>query len=112
LGDEHPQFGLARNSWLSGTAAWAYQAGTQYILGVQPAYRGLRIDPCIPRAWDGFKVTRYYRGAWYAITVQNPQHVCRGVARVTLDGEPLAGQELPALADGRRHQVVVTLGAP
>ena len=55
LGDEHPQFGLARNSWLSGTASWTYQAGTQYILGVRPTYDGLMIDPCIPHAWDGFQ---------------------------------------------------------
>ena len=48
LGDEHPQFGLGRNSWLSGTASWMYQAGTQYILGVRPTYTGLLIDPCIP----------------------------------------------------------------
>jgi len=50
LGDEHPQSGLARNSWLTGTASWAYQAATQYILGLQPCYTGLRIDPCLPRA--------------------------------------------------------------
>jgi cellobiose phosphorylase len=61
LGDEHPQFGLARNSWLSGTAAWAYQAATQYVLGIRPTYEGLEISPCIPRHWDGFKVTREFR---------------------------------------------------
>ena len=47
-GDEHPQFGLGRNSWLSGTASWVYQAATKYIMGVQPQYNGLKIDPCIP----------------------------------------------------------------
>ena len=55
LGDEHPQFGLARNSWLSGTASWVYQAATQYILGIRAGYDGLRIDPCIPAAWEGLK---------------------------------------------------------
>ena len=55
LGDEHPQFGLARNSWLSGTASWTYQAGTQYILGIRPTFDGLMVDPCIPHAWDGFQ---------------------------------------------------------
>ncbi|HUW95508.1 MAG TPA: glycosyl transferase, partial [Anaerolineae bacterium] len=53
LGDEHPLFGLARNSWLTGTASWAYQAATQYILGIRPTYEGLLIDPCIPAEWDG-----------------------------------------------------------
>ncbi|HZY40846.1 MAG TPA: glycosyl transferase, partial [Anaerolineae bacterium] len=65
LGDEHPQFGLARNSWLSGTASWMYQAGTQYILGVRATYQGLEINPCIPHEWIGFKVTRQFRGATY-----------------------------------------------
>ena len=55
LGDEHPQFGLGRNSWLSGTASWMYQAGTQYILGVRPTYTGLLIDPCIPHDWHGLQ---------------------------------------------------------
>jgi cellobiose phosphorylase len=63
LGKEHPQFGLARNSWLSGTAAWAYVAGTQYILGIRPHYDGLCIDPRIPQAWQEFKVWRRFRGA-------------------------------------------------
>jgi cellobiose phosphorylase len=63
LGKEHPQFGLARNSWLSGTAAWAYVAGTQYILGIRPHYDGLFIDPRIPQAWQEFKVWRRFRGA-------------------------------------------------
>ncbi|NLX08197.1 MAG: glycosyl transferase [Chloroflexi bacterium] len=110
LGDEHPQFGLARNSWLSGTASWSYQAGTQYILGVRPTYDGLLIDPCIPRAWDGFRVTRVFRGATYVITVHNPAHVSKGVQSVLLDGQPLAGQVISLCEDGQRHTVEVTLG--
>jgi cellobiose phosphorylase len=72
LADEHPQFGLARNSWLSGTASWMYQAATQYMLGVRPTYAGLLIDPCIPPEWDGFKAWRQFRRARYNITVENP----------------------------------------
>ncbi len=55
LSDEHPQFGLGRNAWLTGAASWAYQAGIQYILGVRPEYEGLRIDPCIPSEWKSFE---------------------------------------------------------
>ena len=62
LSDEHPLFGLARNSWLSGTSSWCYQAGTQWILGVRAEYEGLRVDPCIPTAWDGFSIRRRFRG--------------------------------------------------
>jgi cellobiose phosphorylase len=110
LGDEHPQFGLARNSWLSGTASWMYQAGIQYLLGVQATYNGLRIDPCIPKAWDGFEITRRYRGAIYHITVRNPDHVCRGVRSVRVDGATIPGHTVPIFITGGRHEVEVTLG--
>jgi cellobiose phosphorylase len=110
LGDEHPQFGLGRNSWLSGTASWVYQAATQYILGIMPAYEGLKINPCIPASWDGFKVTRKYRGATYVITVQNPSHVNGGVQSLCVDGHPMSGQMVPAFQDGDTHQVDVVMG--
>ena len=110
LGDEHPQFGLARNSWLTGTASWMYQAATQYILGVQPTYDDLRIAPCIPAAWDGFTVTRHFRNARYQIVVHNPNHVCCGVVSMTVDGRSLRGNVVPIFEDGREHRVEVTLG--
>lgn len=110
LADEHPQFGLARNSWLSGTASWVYQAATQYILGIQPTYDGLKVNPCIPAAWDGFKVTRRYRGAVYAITVTNPDHRSRGIRSVQVDGQPLPGDVLPVFGDGKTHPVEVVMG--
>jgi cellobiose phosphorylase len=109
LGDEHPQFGLARNSWLTGTAAWAYQAATQYILGIRPTYDGLQVDPCIPARWPGFQVIRHYRGAIYQIEVHNPGGVCRGKCHLTVDGEPIEGNIIPLLAPGRTHHIHVTL---
>jgi cellobiose phosphorylase len=110
LADEHPQFGLARNSWLSGTATWMYQAGTQYILGVRPTYSGLLVDPCIPPAWESFMVQRTLRGAHYAIEVRNPQHVSKGVVSVELDGQPIPGFIIPYCQDGGTHSVLVTMG--
>jgi cellobiose phosphorylase len=110
LADEHPQFGLARNSWLTGTASWAYQAATQYILGIRPTYTGLRIDPCIPSAWQGFRARRQFRGAVYEIQVDNPDRVCRGVASIEIDGEPIAGNVVPPMPAGGVHQVLVRLG--
>jgi cellobiose phosphorylase len=110
LSDEHPQFGLGRNSWLTGTASWTYQAGTQYILGVRPTFAGLRIDPCIPADWEAFSVRRVFRGATYEIEVRNPEGVCRGVREITVDGEPLAGDVLPVFGDGQVHRVEVVLG--
>jgi len=110
LGDEHPQFGLARNSWLTGTASWAYQAATQYILGVKTTYEGLQINPCIPRQWDGFKVTREFRGAVYQVVVRNPDHVCKGVKSVKVDGKEVAGNVVPVFEDGKTHRVEVIIG--
>ncbi len=110
LGDEHPLFGLARNSWLSGTAAWMYQAGIEWILGVQARYDGLLIDPCIPAGWDGFSVRRRFRGATYAIEVRNPKHVEKGVAAVSVDGSRIEGSVIPVFAEGGTHRVEVVMG--
>lgn len=110
LGDEHPQFGLARNSWLSGTASWAYQAATQHILGLRPTYGGLLVDPCIPPAWDGFEMRRKLRDAEYAIRVANPARTGRGVASIRVDGAAVQGGIVPLHQDGGLHRVEVVLG--
>jgi cellobiose phosphorylase len=110
LADEHPQFGLARNSWLTGTASWAFQAATKYILGIRPVYTGLLVDPCIPREWDEFKVSREFRGARYAIIVKNPNHVNKGVKWIQVDGVEIEGHIIPVHQDGKTHSVIVTLG--
>ncbi|MBO3287483.1 glycosyl transferase [Paenibacillus sp. FSL M8-0228] len=102
--------GEAKNSWLTGTAAWNFIAITQSILGIQPEWDGLRIDPCIPTAWDEFIVTRVFRGDTYVIHITNPQHVSKGVATVTVDGTLLTNNILPVAADGAIHQVKVLLG--
>ncbi|MFC1468076.1 GH36-type glycosyl hydrolase domain-containing protein [Verrucomicrobiota bacterium] len=111
LGDEHPQFGLARNHWLSGTSSWTYQAATKHIMGVNPQHNGLEINPCIPKAWDGFSAVRKYRSATYNITVINPDHVSKGVSFLVVDGEMVKGNIAPIFADGKEHTVEVVLGA-
>jgi cellobiose phosphorylase len=110
LGDEHPQFGLARNSWLSGTASWAYQAATKHILGLLPTLEGLAVDPCIPSSWDGFRAVRRFRGAIYDVVVKNPSHVCTGVASISVDGTHHKGRLLPVFPAGESHQIEVILG--
>jgi len=110
LGDEHPQFGLARNAWLTGTSSWAYQAGLKYILGVRPEFNGLRIDPCIPSGWPGFSFRRRFRGSVYHISVANPQGVSKGVAEIRVDGEPIEGTLVPLFEEGGEHSVDVILG--
>jgi cellobiose phosphorylase len=109
LGDEHPQFGLGRNSWLSGTASWCYQAGVQWILGVRAEYDGLRIDPCIPSGWDGFRVARRYRGREFEIHVHNDDHVCKGVVKMSVDGKQVMGNLIPFWKKGK-YMAEVWLG--
>jgi len=108
-GRDAPTHGEAKNSWLTGTAAWNYVAITQWILGIRPDYDGLQIDPCIPTAWEGFTATRRFRGATYRITVSNPDHVSKGVRGMTVDGAPVAGNVVPVFTGGE-HTVEVTLG--
>ncbi len=102
--------GEAKNSWLTGTAAWNYAAITQHILGIRPALQGMLIDPCIPTKWDGFKVNRKFRGYTLKIEVKNPNHVSKGVAQITIDGKEIDGNLIPVLEKGKTYDVIVTLG--
>ena len=110
LGDEHPQFGLARNSWLSGTSSWTYQAATKYILGIMPKYNGFVVDPCIPKNWDGFSVQRKFRGVDYKIEVKNPSHVCKGVKTVKVNGKEIERNLVPLFNSGESVTVEVLMG--
>lgn len=109
-GRDAPTFGEAKNSWLTGTAAWTFVNVSQYILGIQPTLDGLRVDPCIPHTLTGYTVTRRYRGAVYHIAVDNTAAVQHGVQSVTVDGKALAGNVLPLAAAGTTVQVQVTMG--
>ena len=109
-GKDAPNFGEAKNSWLTGTAAWNFVAVSQYILGVIPDWDGLKIDPSIPHEWDGFTISRQFRGATYDVTVKNPNHVCKGVVSVTVDGKAIEGNVLPVFSDGKSHAVEVVMG--
>ncbi|HAV14313.1 MAG TPA: glycosyl transferase [Opitutae bacterium] len=111
LGDEHPQFGLGRNSWLSGTASWTYQAATQYILGIRPSHHGLIVDPCIPKSWNVYNVVRQYRGATYEFQVKNPENINKGVTSILLDGQPLETACIPQQPTGSRCKVEVIMGS-
>ncbi|MCD4673601.1 MAG: glycosyl transferase [Anaerolineaceae bacterium] len=101
--------GEAKNSWLTGTAAWNYVAITQHILGVQPTLHGLRIAPVVPEGWDSFSVQRDYRGVHYDVRVKR---VGKGNAvQMVVDGEPVGGNLVPLPASGVLSRVVdVTLG--
>ncbi len=102
--------GEGKNSWLTGTAAWNWYAISQFILGIKPGYDGLEIDPCIPKDWDQYEVKRQFRGAEYDIRVENPDHVCKGVKSIALNGKPVEGNTIPLQPAGSKNEVKVTLG--
>lgn len=102
--------GEAKNSWLTGTASWNFYTITQYILGIQPDYDGLRIDPCIPSNWKGYKITRKFRGATYQIEILNPESVSKGIKEITVDGKVQESNLLPVFGDGNEHEIRVILG--
>jgi len=109
-GRDASDHGKARNSWLTGTASWAYVAMTQWILGVRPTFDGLVVDPCIPADLKTFSVVRSFRDARYEIHVSNPDGVCRGIRSIHVDGTPLTGDRLPMFGDGETHVVDVRMG--
>ncbi|WP_428241908.1 GH36-type glycosyl hydrolase domain-containing protein [Gynuella sp.] len=109
-GKEAATPGQAKNSWLTGTAAWNYVAITQAILGIKPQYDGLQVDPCIPKAWTHYSVVRQFRDVTYHIDIFNPKSVSKGVTSVVVDGEPITGNILPMFEPGTEHRVTVTMG--
>jgi cellobiose phosphorylase len=113
-GRDAPTHGEAKNSWLTGTAAWNYVAVTQWILGIRPELAGLRVDPVIPSAWPGFTATRRFRGATYQITVRRAATLDSGMAEgagVRVDGTQVAGTLLPLAEPGDQVRVEVVLPA-
>jgi cellobiose phosphorylase len=108
-GKDAKRHGEAKNSWLTGTAAWNFVAISQYILGIIPDYSGLKIDPAIPTDWDGYNVSRFFRGATYNIKIENPNHVSKGIKSLTVDGKAVDGNVIPDCKEGT-HEVVAILG--
>ena len=94
-GKDAPNFGEAKNSWLTGTVAWTFLNVSQFILGIRPDYDGLMIDPCIPKNLKGFEVARTFRGIDYHIEVLNPEYVEKGIAKLIVDGKEVSGNTIP-----------------
>ncbi len=103
-------YGRGGWTWYTGSSQWLHRVATHWILGIRPQADGLWVDPSIPAEWPGFTVTRSFRNAIYEIVVKNPDGVSTGVRSVAVDGQPIAGQLIPALGDGKCHRVEVVLG--
>ncbi len=102
--------GEAKNSWLTGTASWNFYAITQFILGIKPQYDGLEVNPCIPKDWNGFKITRKFRGATYQINIKNPSHISKCIKKIEIDGKPVSGNIIPVMPSGKVYHVDVLMG--
>ena len=102
--------GEAKNSWLTGTAAWTFVNVSQYILGVYPTHNGLSIDPCVPKDFGDFELTRKFREGIYNIKVQNPDRVEKGIKSITVDGKAIDGCVIPYVKGKETYDVVVTMG--
>ena len=105
-----PRFGASRLPWLTGAATWSYYAATQYILGVQPDYEGLRIEPCVPTSWKSFRMTRRLRGKFLNIEVKNENGVQKGVLKLIVNGEEIIGNFIPDEKMKRQNEVIVIMG--
>jgi cellobiose phosphorylase len=108
-GRDAPTHGEAKNSWLTGTAAWNFVAITQWILGIRPELTGLRIDPVLPANWPGFRATRVFRGATYEISVRKTAGVAGRVTHLLVNGERVDGTVAPPATPGAVVQVEVVV---
>jgi cellobiose phosphorylase len=108
-GKDSAKPGEAKNSWLTGTAAWNWYAISQFILGIKPSYKGIMMDPCIPADWKGFHVSRIFRGATFEIEVKNTG-VMKGVKSITVNGKAVAGNIIPMQPKGSVNKVEVVMG--
>lgn len=96
-------------SWITGTAGWLLRCITEFILGVQADYSGLKIEPCIPSHWKDVKVTRTFRNSVYNINIINPKGIEKGRVRITVDGKQIDGKIIPVCCENTEHEVLVEL---
>ncbi len=101
--------GEAKNSWLTGTASWNYYAISRYILGIQPDYDSLIIDPCIPSDWSEYSIERQFRGAIYKIKIENPDQLEKGILTLSVDGDEISGNRIPIHKAGSTCRVIARL---
>ncbi len=94
-GKDAKNFGEAKNSWLTGTAAWTFTDVSQHILGIRPDFDGLIVDPCIPDTIQSMTIHRTFRGAEYIIKVENPDHHQKGIRHLSVDGKEISGNLIP-----------------
>lgn len=106
-GKDAARFGEAKNSWLTGTAAWTFTSISQYILGVRASFEGLTIDPCLPDSIKNLTITRKFRDAVYNITISNEKH--ERVSSLIVNGSEISGNTVPYNKDTKVYNVTVNI---
>lgn len=109
-GRQSPKFGASRLPWLSGSATWTYYAITQYILGIRPDYHHIVIDPCVPKHWKKFSIARIFREKTLHISVENPNGVQRGIARMYLNGVEIIHNKIAVAELEETNKITVIMG--
>ncbi|HNZ37851.1 MAG TPA: N,N'-diacetylchitobiose phosphorylase, partial [Candidatus Marinimicrobia bacterium] len=104
-----PRAGASRLPWLTGAAAWSYYTATQYILGIQPDYFGLRIDPCLPSNWKEIRIMRRFRNKMFNILIKNPNGAQKGIRKLIINNQDLTGNLIPLDIIQNENKVVVEM---
>jgi len=111
IGPEHPyRYGEGAFTWITGTAGWNFMAGTIWLLGIRHDYKGLLLDPCIPRQWKECRIKRNFRGADFDIHITNPKEVEKGVKKVLINGKKIEGNLIRNFKPNKTYQVEVVMG--
>ncbi len=103
-GREAPNYGEAKNSWLTGTASWSFVNVSQFILGIRADYDGLRIEPCLPDELNEITIIREFRDARFNIHINNRK---TGKIQIMVDGEKIKGTLIPLIENKKLYTVEV-----
>ncbi|HOW27793.1 MAG TPA: glycosyl transferase family 36 [Elusimicrobiota bacterium] len=107
-GPDSPTPGRGGWTWYTGSAAWLFRISTEWMMGIRPDWDGLRIRPCIPKEWNGFRTVRRFRGAEYRIRVLRDKTLRGDRQEILFDGKKIVGDLLPS-TPGKQHDVVVLI---
>ena len=108
-GFSHPDAGHVTLSGFSGTFSWLLRGALERICGARADYDGLILNPCIPKAWGGCRVSRMYRGSTYTIQIEDPDHLGSGRCQLLVDGQPIDGTKIPLPTRSSHHEVVCVI---
>ena len=106
----YPHNGKGGWTWYTGSAGWMLRAGLEYILGFKKTGETLIVDPSIPTYWDAYSISYRYKTSTYTISIENPEHVNKGVKKLFVDGVLIAGNQFALIDDGKTHDVSVIMG--